>query len=117
MLQLDSKRVLSYLAAFVIVAAAAGLNFYYERRTQRRKAERVRGNLRTERCARCAGELGAWDGRFLPGDAHFDPGGYLPKVIVSCAQCRAEQRFYVTSDGSLANAEIIFGRNREERGE
>jgi hypothetical protein len=116
MLSLDWKRVLSYLASFVVVAAAVGLSFFYERRAQRRKAELVRRNLGVKRCARCNGVLGAWDGRFHPGDAHFNPGGYLPKVIVLCAQCCAEQQFYVGSDGFLANAEIIFQRTDEERG-
>jgi hypothetical protein len=85
-----------HYAAFVVAGTALFvLDRWHERRDCRRKAVIVRPKLASQRCRRCGGSLGDWDGQFLPGDVHFCPGGYVPKVSVPCTTCRAEQVFYV----------------------
>src|SRR4051812_9367101 len=77
-------------------AALLALDRWLERRECRRKAALVRPKLASQRCKRCGGTLGDWDGRFLPGDVHSYNGGYLPRVSVNCAGCGSEQVFYVS---------------------
>src|SRR5262249_8393870 len=86
----------------------------------RRKAALVRTKLAAQRCRRCGGPLGDWDGQFLTGDVHFYEGGYVPRVRVTCTNCRAVQVFYVlwqgrrTERGSfeedwfLLNGDVLF---------
>ena len=36
----------------------------------------------------------------IPGDVPFNPGGYLPRIIVRCQRCHAEHVFYVNWEGA-----------------
>lgn len=65
-------------------------------RDHQRRAALVHAELVTHRCERCGATLGDWDGRFLPGDVHFEDGGYLLRIFVHCPGCQAEQVFYVS---------------------
>ncbi len=91
----DWQHVPHYAAMFVAGAALFALELWSERRDDRRKAALVRPKLASQHCKRCGGPLGHWDGRFLHGDAHFRDGGYVPRVRVHCASCKAEHVFYV----------------------
>jgi len=82
---------------------------YLAPKEKRRKAAAVRSNLGAERCARCGAMLGEWDGQYHPGDVHFNPGSYLPKVSVRCVSCHAERVFYVNHEGRLFSRDILFG--------
>lgn len=97
------------LGIVTISTVIAALNHLHKRREYHRKAALVRASLGGKRCHRCDGDLGAWDGRFERGDAHFNPGGYLPRISVSCERCHAKQVFYATWDGRLSNRDAIFG--------
>jgi hypothetical protein len=96
---LDWQHAPHYAAMVVACAALFALDRWYDRRECRRKAALVRPKLAAQRCRRCGAPLGDWDGQFLPGDVHFCPGGYVPRVCVPCTTCRAEQVFYVSREG------------------
>jgi hypothetical protein len=93
---LDWQHVPVYAAMSIVTAALLALSRWHELREYRRKVALVRPKLASQRCQRCGVTLSDWDGRFLPGDVHFYKGGYLPRVRVHCAGCRAEQVFYVS---------------------
>ena len=92
---LDWPHAPYYAGLLIFGAAAFALQQWADRRDHRQKAALVRPKLAAQRCRRCGGPLGDWDGRFLSGDVHFHPGGYVPRVCVTCTTCRAEQVFYV----------------------
>lgn len=81
---------------------------YYERRRNLRNAEIVRTKIVTQKCAACGSELADWDGVFHSGDIHFNPGGYLPLLIVPCKSCQTLNYLYCVycqtfDDCSLVN--------------
>jgi hypothetical protein len=114
---LDWQHAPYYAAMVVACAALFALDRWYDRRKCRRKAALVRPKLAAQRCRRCGGPLGDWDGQFLPGDVHFYEGGYVPRVRVTCTNCRAEQDFYVlwqgrrTERGSFEEDWFLFNRD------
>ena len=97
-----------FLVVATISAILGAFQYLFSRREYRRKAALVRAGLGTKSCSRCGGDLGTWDGRFGRGDIHFNPGGYLPRISVSCDRCHARQDFYMRWDGRLFNRDIIF---------
>jgi hypothetical protein len=105
---LDWHHFPHYAALFAGSVTLFCLEFWHRRREYRRKAGLVRSALLGTRCARCGGSLDEWDGRFHPGDVHFNPGSYLPKIATRCARCDAEQVFYVNWEGRLFNREDVF---------
>jgi hypothetical protein len=117
---LDWEHAAGYVALFLGCGAFFALEQWSNRHGYRRKAAIVHAKLASQRCRRCGGALDYWDGQFLRGDAHFNPGGYVPMVRLSCTNCHAEQVFYVFSEccrtarGSLAldcrlcNRDILF---------
>jgi hypothetical protein len=96
------------LTWFAIAFTLFCIGAYQAPKEKRRKAGLVRSNLAAERCARCGGTLGAWDGQYHPGDVHFNPGSWLPKVSVRCVDCHAEQVFYVDAQARLMNHDTLF---------
>ena len=112
--QFDSQHVFAVVGVLVVLATACVLEFYDKRNERRRKSELVRSNLPGEHCARCGGTLAAWDGQFHDGNVLGDPGGYLPRIILKCTQCHAEQAFHVNWEGHLLNADVLLGLSREE---
>lgn len=118
---LDWQHLPHYAAFLVPIAAFLALETWSERRDYRRKSMAVRSKLDSQACKRCGGPLGAWEGRFHHGDVHFQPGGYVPRVIVTCTTCRSDQVFYVSweprlsergrivdLDCHLGNRDVIF---------
>lgn len=80
------------------VAISSGMLWYaisrYERSQYLRKAEIVRKKIVTLKCAACGSELAEWDGVFHSGDIHFNPGGYLPLLLVPCKSCHTLNKIY-----------------------
>ena len=92
--------------------------FYFcERRDYRRKAAIVVAALGRQCCSHCGGELGSWDGRFRDGDTHFYPGGYWPRIFVTCARCHAEQVLYLDWYGNLFSNDIDFPTPPPDQGD
>ena len=92
---LDWQHAPHYAGMLIGCAALFALERWHERRDCRRKAALVRPKLASQRCRRCGGTLGDWDGRFDRGDIHFYEGGYVPRVRARCTTCQVEQVFYV----------------------
>ena len=113
----DWQHAPHYAAMVIACAALYALDRWYDRRQCRRKAALVRPKLAAQHCRRCGGPLDDWDGQFLPGDVHFYPGGYVPRVRVTCRSCRAEQIFYVlwqgrqTGQGSFEEDWFLYNRD------
>lgn len=91
-----------------IAALVLALHLAFERREYRRKGGLVSVGLASERCPYCDGPLSDWDGRFEPGDVHFNPGSYFPRISVACARCHRPNVFYVRWDGRLFSRHKIF---------
>ncbi len=118
-----------YAGLAVFIIALVVLQVWSERREHRRKAAAIRPKLANQRCRRCGGTWADWDEKFLPGDIHFNPGGYVPRVVVRCASCGAEQVFYLLGDyrrgdqGPLVweyrlfNQDLIYEGTVGDRGE
>jgi hypothetical protein len=75
---LDWQHAPFYAAMVAAGAVRFALERWYERRECRRKAAIVRPKLASQRCRRCSGPLGDWDGQFLRGDVHLGVGTRNP---------------------------------------
>lgn len=100
---LDAEHVPIYAAVAVIATLLLWLDSAFKRREYRRKAELVRLALKNQQCPHCSAALWEWDGRFLKGDVHFNPGSYLPKVTTCCTACGTNNHFYF-SEASAGNS-------------
>lgn len=89
------KNTLALVLMSLVCAGVFALIVRYGRGDPHQRSRHVLSKLALQRCRRCGGSLGEWDGRFRPGDAHFNPGGYAPRIHAHCADCRAEQVLYV----------------------
>jgi hypothetical protein len=97
------RRVLAIFFGLAVGVSMVILEALSRRSTDRLNASLVREKLPAERCAKCVGALGPWDGRFHQGNVHFYEGGYLRKIKVQCHACHAEQVFYFKLKGVLTN--------------
>lgn len=116
MISFDLQHLLLYSGGLAGAAGVWVLNEFYERRQYDRQAALVRSMLATEHCSRCGGKLEDWDGIFHPGDIHFNPGGYIPKLTIQCVDCHSANNLYFYDeefgeDGVFADASLILEKD------